>query len=344
MPIAGSPVRSSHRHAAEHVGGRRSNASSNCVVDGVKAGRQPRIELAARRPGEARRSTFSFQRGGLHRGEVRLVGEDGSKYDDRRFFAIDLTENVPVAVVESRQHEIPYLDEAYYLEQALAAGRPRPGRSGSTTLLAGDLAGRTAGKIPRPVLRQLPALDAETAERLGDYVAGGGNLVWIAGDNVEPEAYNAMNQQAGGRLLPAPLAESGRSPPARPPRRLARRLSRRQTPGPEPVDRSAVAVRIGVGPAARLHDGRCRKRRCVLARLDDGQPLLVERRVGDGRVLMLGIAPETGWSNLPLRPIFMPLDHPTDVRFGPSPARAERANRRPAADAFVGQGVGFGGS
>ena len=38
-------------------------------------------------------------------------------------------------------------------------------------------------------------------------MAGGGNVVWICGDNVSPEAYNQMNEQARGQLLPAPLVD-----------------------------------------------------------------------------------------------------------------------------------------
>ncbi len=46
--------------------------------------------------------------------------------------------------------------------------------------------------------------------------------------------------------------------------------------------------------------------RC-LARLDDGEPLMALRNVEKGKVLMLGISAHVNWSNLPLRPIFLPL-------------------------------------
>jgi len=45
----------------------------------------------------------------------------------------------------------------------------------------------------------------------------------------------------------------------------------------------------------------------VLARLDDGEPLLAMRNVQQGSVLLLGTSVHVGWSNLPLRPIFLPL-------------------------------------
>jgi len=45
----------------------------------------------------------------------------------------------------------------------------------------------------------------------------------------------------------------------------------------------------------------------VLARLDDGEPLLVERQVEKGKVLLLGTSVHVDWTNLPLKKIFLPL-------------------------------------
>ena len=101
-----------------------------------------------------------------------------------------------------------YLDDGYYLEQG--PGRRRSGRLGDPRrrhLLPGDLASEPLDKYKVMFCVNLPALDADAAERLRAYVAGGGNLVWICGDNVDPEAYNQMNEQAGGGLLPAPLLD-----------------------------------------------------------------------------------------------------------------------------------------
>jgi hypothetical protein len=45
----------------------------------------------------------------------------------------------------------------------------------------------------------------------------------------------------------------------------------------------------------------------ILARLDDGEPVLVERRLAGGKVLLWGSGAHTTWTNLPLRKIFLPL-------------------------------------
>ena len=45
----------------------------------------------------------------------------------------------------------------------------------------------------------------------------------------------------------------------------------------------------------------------VLARLDDDTPVIVETRIGRGRVLVSGLAATPDWSNLPVHPAFVPL-------------------------------------
>jgi hypothetical protein len=62
----------------------------------------------------------------------------------------------------------------------------------------------------------------------------------------------------------------------------------------------------------------------VMARLDDGEPLLVQRHVEQGTVTMLGTSAHVGWTNLPVRPFFMPLL----VRLTRELAGAEQARRQ----------------
>jgi hypothetical protein len=47
----------------------------------------------------------------------------------------------------------------------------------------------------------------------------------------------------------------------------------------------------------------------TLARFDDGQPALIERRVGTGRVLMWTSTLDTTWTDLALKPVFVPFVH-----------------------------------
>src|SRR6185436_19037076 len=47
----------------------------------------------------------------------------------------------------------------------------------------------------------------------------------------------------------------------------------------------------------------------VVARFDDGSPALVERRVGEGKLLIWASSIDNYWTNLPLQPVFLPFVH-----------------------------------
>ena len=283
-------------------------------IDGSKLATSPALDIPA--GGRVRHDfQFTFQRGGLHRGRVQLSGEDGCPLDDQRWFAIDIDRGIPVAVVKREKHEIPYLEDSFYLEQALSTGP-----SGSSALRLTSL---TAAELPSEPLSQykivfcvnLPAPSSEAAARLVGYVENGGNLFWIAGDQFDPEAYNRVDTETGNRLLPAPLARVRLAVDANAEQPGVSRDSwhiaqlDKEYPAfetllePASLYRSVlvyqhVALEKGAEPASGLR---------VLARLDDGEPILVERSLGHGKILMLGTSVRSEWTNLPLRPIFLPL-------------------------------------
>ncbi|MFP3948935.1 MAG: BatA domain-containing protein [Gemmatimonadota bacterium] len=47
----------------------------------------------------------------------------------------------------------------------------------------------------------------------------------------------------------------------------------------------------------------------VLARFDDGNPALLEARIGRGRILTWAATLDTYWTNLPIQPVFLPFVH-----------------------------------
>jgi len=304
VPVAGVPLRAtvellnaSPVEQQRHV---------ELYVDGAKVASSPAISIPA--GGRFQHDfLFAFERGGLRRGEVRLLGVDGSAYDDRRFFAVEVDQGIPVAVVKPERHEIPYLEESYYLELAL-----NPGRSGGwairpTTLVAADLVSEPLSDYKVIFCVNLPAPDTDTAQRLRDYVTAGGNLVWILGDNVNPQDYDRLDEQLGAKLLPAPLLDV-RAPEPGGDRDSwsvaylnAEHAALSSLVEPPGLYQSVLVyqhVRIAAGENDAVR---------VLARLDDGEPLLVERQVGEGKVLLLGTSVHVDWTNLPLKKIFLPL-------------------------------------
>jgi hypothetical protein len=319
LPVTGLPMKVTATLMNTSAVGQQRVAELS--IDGVRQSASPELNLPPL--GRVKQEfTFTLHQGGLHRGEVRLIGEDGSKYDDRRYFALEVDQGVPVAVVKARRHEIPYLDDAYYLEKALAAGRGGSGAIAVTTLLADEVTKQPLEKFKVLFCVDLSALDAQAADRLAAYVAGGGRIVWICGDNVRPDAYNAMNQQAGGQLLPAALVDV-RTPSPRGNRDSwhVGFLDKKHPALTRLVEPTSLFESVLVYKHVRMSADRGA---WVMARLDDAEPLVVQRNVGRGLVLMLGTSVQVNWSNLPLRTLFLPLV--TELTFDLADVAQTRAN------------------
>ncbi len=304
VPVAGVPVTATvELFNASAVPQKR---HLELYVDGAKKAASPVLDL----PPQGRLKQdfqFAFTSGGMHRGEVRLIGDDGSRYDDLRYFAMQVDQGIPVAIVKPRQHEIPYLEDSFYVEQALTPARSGGRALRTTVLTAAELASEPLSNYKVVFCVNLDAPQPGTATRLQNYVAAGGNLFWICGDNVDPEAYNRANEAAGGQLLPAPLAAVRAPAPGE--ERDSWHIAELDTTHPALAELAtpaslyqSVLVYRQVTVEADSGGGAA-----VLARLDDGQPLLLQRSVERGTVTFLGTSAHVGWTNLPLRPIFLPL-------------------------------------
>ena len=328
VPVAGLPVKATVD--VFNAGPGTQQRLVELYVDDQKKATSPVLTIQPEGK-KAHAFQFSFDRGGLHRCEARLVGQDGSSLDDRWFFSMEVDQGIPVAIVTPQRHEIPYLDDSFYVQQALMPARSGNWAIRGTVLAAKDLAAEKLQNYAVVYCVNLPAPEAEVAERLRQYVEGGGHVFWICGENVQPDAYNAMNQNAQGRLLPAPLLEV-RTAKAAEGRdswhiRYLDEKHRALAPlvKPEPLYQSALIYKyVRVDAKAAAASGAS-----VLARLDEagpdkaGEPLLAQRKIGRGSVTMLGTSAHVGWTNLPLKTIFLPLL----VRMTFELAGAEQAQR-----------------
>jgi hypothetical protein len=304
VPVAGLPIKATVELANSHV------AASTRLVELYIDGNREAVSPALTIPGEGRLKhdfAFRFKGGGLHRGEVRLVGVDGNQLDDRRCFSMEVDQGIPIAVVAAHRKEIAFLEDTFYIENALGPAKSGDGALKLSSLTAAQLA--TEPLVPFKVLYLVncPAPDDATAARLRTYVEQGGNLFWVCGNNVRSAEYNAVNERAEGRLLPAPLGEA-RTPPARDGRDswsigFLDKTHRALAPLTEPP---SLYQKVLVYQHVRIEAGQSKEVQ-VLARLDNGEPLLVQRRVERGTVTLLGTSCQRAWTNLPLRPMFVPL-------------------------------------
>ena len=145
-------------------------------IDGTREAVSPDLSLP---PGGTLKYEFRFtlDREGVHRGEVRLVEEDGSALDNRLYFAVSVDQQIPLAIVKARRGEVPQADDAFYLERAFAPGGSVGGAFRTTILTPESLTTDDISSQAVVFCVNLPALAPPAAEKLLAYARSGGHVV-----------------------------------------------------------------------------------------------------------------------------------------------------------------------
>lgn len=264
---------------------------------------------------------------GSHVLTVAVAADDLLPADNQRSAAIDLLDTVRVLLIDGDPGSQPLQSETDYLAVALTPWTF--GRVPLTDLLQTQVvppaqlteaALQTARVV---VLANVPKLTEPQTDWLTAWVKGGGSLLITAGNRMDIEWHRTKLWADGTGLLPAawgelrgagePTAAAPAAPAAAAGPRSARIVSQRsEHPAlaffndPANGDLSTAEIRRWhvLTPAAATDS---QPGSATAALLDSGDPLLLERRLGDGVVLQLATAVDADWSDLPLRPFYVPL-------------------------------------
>ncbi len=251
--------------------------------------------------------------GGAHDAEVE-IDHDLFTLDDRRRARVEVSRGLRVLIVDGDPRTVRTEDEAFFLEAALRAGG---GGFSITSALPDEVAPASLTDYGAVFLANVARPSPELAQALVRYVENGGGVFISVGDRVDADAWNSRL----AAILPQPLglkrtaSASGdpTAPPAegetvdtRPAERLAP-LDRRH-----PLLASFPAKSDGLASArfsefmllAPVPDA---PGRSVVLRFESGAPALVASEVGRGRVLLLTTTVDREWTDLPIRPGFLPL-------------------------------------
>ncbi|MBF5041885.1 VWA domain-containing protein [Aggregicoccus sp. 17bor-14] len=248
--------------------------------------------------------TVRFAQGGVIAGEVTLA-PDALAEDDKRGFVLPVPRALKALVVNGAPNATRYRDEAFFVEAALSA----PGSPVQASVRDAEAGLREDfGQYDVVLLLNVPAPDADVAQRLGAFVEAGGGLFLSMGDRVETEAYNARLKA----LLPRPLrlvrtaAERDDTDADRKAAKLARVAVEHPlfSPFAGAAGEGLLSARFyryvlleAQGPGASE----------VLATYEDGAPALAVARRGKGRVALFTSTVDRDWSDFAIRTSFLPL-------------------------------------
>ncbi len=177
------------------------------------------------------------------------------------------------------------------------------------------------------MLADIGTLSGEAAKHVEDWVKKGGVLVRFAGSRLE---------NGGDELLPVPLRVGGRTlggalswstPQKLAPIEDTSLFAGTPVPPEVTVSRQVLADPAMLGPD--VH---------VWARLQDGTPLVTERKFGEGQIILFHVTANSDWSNLPLSGLFVEMLRRisalgSGVADGGGDRRRQRGRRAGRADA-----------
>ncbi len=222
---------------------------------------------------------------GANRVTLALDPGDRLALDDTRYLSLKRPEPRSVLLVSSGQRTDDDLFVRAALETVgtLALEIERIG--------IGALADRTLAEYDFIILTDTGVVSPPNAELLTSYVAAGGEVLAALG----PRASSLGAVPITGHAL-----DSGRQSLD-----ANQMVSISGVDGTHPALRGLDRLRSGkfsryVGIVPDADDD-------VLLELDTGSPLLVESRIGDGRVLLYTSTLDRTWNDLPVQPVFVPL-------------------------------------
>ncbi len=260
---------------------------------------------------------------GLWAGTVSIEADDDLAFDNARHVAIRCAAPYRILIADGQPHPLSLLSESYFLSAALRLAAPDETYSKATfdvSVAPLELEARLPALDPFAVvvLANPGAVSEAEARRLQDFVSAGGGLVVFGGDQVTAKGCESLRKSGltPGKVIGPMLTndlpfridawDEGHTlllPFQDPQHGDIRRLSFRgytrvlvtEAPTQESERKSKTKA-----DSARPH---------VLARFRNGDPVLIEQRVGAGSVLWCAIACDRAWSEWTNSRLYVPLVH-----------------------------------
>jgi hypothetical protein len=256
--------------------------------------------------------TQSFESAGSH--VVEIATEPDALAADNVFLAsIPVRDRIPALLVDGAPGATAddIKSETGYLQIALspfAAGKVELSDLLAPRVVPVEgLNAKVLAESQVVVLANVRRLGDDQLKAVEDFVKNGGGLLVFPGDKTDTAWWNG----AFARLAPLPLGgiagdlkEGAPSVGIVGQRFENPALELFNDPRNGSLSEAAIKVWFKMRPSEKTGGP---LDPVILARLDSGDPFLVERPFGEGRVIACATACDADWSNLPARPSYLPL-------------------------------------
>lgn len=285
------------------------------------------------------RTSLSFRTSvaspGSHLLTVKLGGgDDALPSNDEASVAVAVAPALRVLLVDGEPAREPLGGETDFVRAALAPAGDDAPQARAAVARPNGLTAEALADQQIVVLANVDRLTPGAAAAVARFADAGGGVLVAPGDRVDPAAWNTLD------WMPAKLGAAAGDPAAR--RVVAR-------PAPPTFSGPALAG-FGKGEAPALGEAGLFAYRklepapgaSVSARLDGGDPWVVERPRGRGRVVLLAGPLDAEGGTLPVNPDFVPLVHELALHLAGGEPRDARPGEPLAFDVDLGPDAGNG--
>ena len=255
-------------------------------LDGREAQRR-NVTVSAQQAATVQFEEFTLS---AHTRGVVVAGNDAFAADNRHYFVLAPGQSAAVSIMRALGNTV---DEALYLERALAAGGEPAFDVGVSQQSPPDGALR-AGSVAA-LIDVVPS--GSEARRLRRFVEAGGGLLIVLGGR------SGGWRGEGAELMPGDVGGTVEREIAAPGRISSIQYGHR-------VFENFRAPRAGDFTSARIYryrDLSVADPAAVLARYDDGRVAIAEKKLGAGHIIVLTAPIDNLWTDLPVQPVFAPF-------------------------------------
>lgn len=265
--------------------------------------------------------THQFETSGSHVVTAEALTDDSLQSDNRFSLAVTIWENIKVVLVDGDPKSEPLKSETDFLSAALTPftlGRSKLLDLIETqTVTPNGLKNEVIETAKVIMLANVAKVSDQQVKALESFVEKGGVLFVFPGDRLDLSWYREKLFDDSNGLLPSPFGKSrgmvdgnGNSS-----RIIAERfehpslsffnerangdlssatinrwLELSDSVVPTPVESTSVESKAS-----------------VIAKLNNGDPFLMEKQVGDGVVIQMATTCDADWNDLPLQPVYVPM-------------------------------------
>ncbi len=279
------------------------------------------------------RIRIDLQTESAHTGRVEIESDD-LEIDNARYFTVQSMKSIKVHCVNGERKRNDMDDETFFLTRAIA----NVGGDGVPIDYTESTAIPSAAAIQKYdvlILANLSKMSSTEAERLKTYVNAGGGLILTMGDQVDSGVYQQHLGGTENSLLPCTLMQAVGDPIGKEEFQVIANVEYRHpifTPFSNPNHGDFAKGRF-----FRYYQSTPTSDASVIAVFDDGNPAVVEKIYGNGRVLCYTSTIDREWNDLPIHGVFLPFLHET-IKY----LALKQAGKVP--DYRIGDGMNYSGS